>query len=53
MKTLLTLSGFVFIMCWALNLAAQGYDIYRHGFLECYQTTSIQGDQYLCTKAYP
>lgn len=41
---------FVFILCWALWLGAQAKDIYEKGFLECFETTSFNGDAMLCVK---
>ena len=29
-------------------IAAEAYDIWKHGFIECYQTTTFNGDEFLC-----
>lgn len=41
---------FVFILCWAAWLGAQAKDIYEHGFIECYETTTFNTTEFLCVK---
>lgn len=43
-------SIFVLILCWASWLGAQALDIYQHGFIECFETTSFYDDAMLCVK---
>lgn len=43
-------SFFVFILCWAAWLGAQAKDIYEHGFIECYETTTFNTTEFLCVK---
>lgn len=41
-------SGILLTLSCAAYIGAQAYDIYKHGFIECYQTTTFNGDEFLC-----
>jgi hypothetical protein len=41
-------SAILLTLSCAAYVGAQAYDIYKHGFIECYQTTTFNGDAFLC-----
>jgi hypothetical protein len=41
-------SAILLTLSCAAYIGAQAYDIYKHGFIECYQTTTFNGDEFLC-----
>jgi hypothetical protein len=49
MRTTLAIWSVIFLtFSCAAYIGAQAYDIWRHGFIECYQTTTFYGDEFLC-----
>lgn len=49
MRTTLAVWSAIFLtFSCAAYIAAQAYDIWKHGFIECYQTTTFNGDAMLC-----
>lgn len=51
MRTTLAIWSAIFLtFSCAAYIGAQAYDIWQHGFIECYQTTSFYDNSMLCVK---